>query len=1148
MKKCNINYQSQYAVIDNLDIHINEYIKIKKEVSKQNIKCKNGHQLICANGLKNKPYFRHKNTSDLYTYPMTKWHCEWQGNFPNTEVEYKKKDKQIKDRRADVSLDNSIYNLEFQHSEIELQEVKNRKNDYGLHNREIIWIIDGNDTIKVKYLEYSDRYYLDFISDKWKYESFIDYEYIFIDIYDILYKIYPKQVKNCMIDVEPPLDKETFIKYINENNQNIHNVNLPLQCSLYIKQQGAGNGKTFGLIQNIESKDFEHYKCFIIVTKQHSAKTVIYNELKNQIDNNHLKHISDLIYVNENNKYQISYKNTNTNTTCHILIATIDSLMYSLGDIKTKEINKFEGIISSIIDGYIEKQKIRSISCNGKSYKLNKEMCLFVDETQDLSDDYAKAIITIMRNKYIDTYIVGDRLQSITLEDNAFQYFSNHEFSYIQKKQYKPTNLCRRFYHNDLVKFINYIIPFSKYSLPEIEQYREDDEPFKSHLKLFEGKCVYATETNENIINREVEKILKYYDNEVILNNYKPNDFLIVTPFTKKNALVNALETAIQTYWINKNKSDVYVRYAVFHKSEEGSSINLADSDNSTRIVSIHTSKGDGRNVVFVIGLEEATLNKFSKSNNIKYDSLIHVALTRMKKSLYIRFIKNGDDISSRILKYMDDNDNDIFSIEPPSINIYKHIKYNDIIDEDFKKTNYQTLLNEILNKTGYTADFDNSNEKIIIDMSHHNIRYPSMLIQLYIKIINNENNIDDSDVKKQFKAIIYNIIGKDIFKALNWQDYYTYLKKKEICILQFTNNGKDYVRYYDIIVSFMDAVKLKLHAILSNKITTLCPMESIILYYMINITHVGIMTDITIDELYNIIEIYSKSFNNSYEGHNNCLCKTHFNTQCFEPNKNIEKMSKYLIKHYEDMKNVGKVYDTFLKQYPKVSWLRKYKIIYNGTNEDFKLSKDFHLIGYDTDTVFIIYVKPQFNELNLYNILIESIYDTFLIKNFKQPLDQNDKKGVGDFAKFNNKKILTVVFSLDNKDYKIYNWYKETSDLINNKVFIEQIRPKLIKKYISESKHTFRYYNYYRKQNIDAQPKKFIRDFLIDYKKYKKKYDYLPPFMLRFFQKIEDDISSSKNKKEILELYDDKDFFLTKLHEIIINSIDEYLDFDEDE
>ena len=65
MKKCNVNYQSQYAVIDNVDIHVNEYIKIKYKDSKPNIKCKNGHQLVCGNGLKNRPYFRHKNSCDL---------------------------------------------------------------------------------------------------------------------------------------------------------------------------------------------------------------------------------------------------------------------------------------------------------------------------------------------------------------------------------------------------------------------------------------------------------------------------------------------------------------------------------------------------------------------------------------------------------------------------------------------------------------------------------------------------------------------------------------------------------------------------------------------------------------------------------------------------------------------------------------------------------------------------------------------------------------------------------------------------------------------------------------------------------------------------------------------------------------------------
>ena len=349
-----------------------------------------------------------------------------------------------------------------------------------------------------------------------------------------------------------------------------------------------------------------------------------------------------------------------------------------------------------------------------------------------------------------------------------------------------------------------------------------------------------------------------------------------------------------------------------------------------------------------------------------------------------------------------------------------------------------------------------------------------------------------------------------------------------------------------------MNDVKIKLQGILSNKITILCPLESIILYYMIDITHQGIYTDITMNELYNIIDIYSKSFNNSYDGHNSCLCKKHFKTQYIETNKNIEKMSKYLTKHYEDINNVGKVYDAFLQQYPKVNWLRTHEIIYNGTNEDFKLSKKFNLIGYDSNNVFIVYVKPQFNDLHLYDTLMDSIYDTFLIKNIKQPLQHDDKekynKCLEDFKKFNNKNIITVVFSLDNKNYKTYQWYSnESKDLINNKIIVAQIRIKLIKKYISESKYVFSYYKYYRKQNVEVQAKRCIKEFIIYYKN-NKNYDKMPQFLLRFFQKIEDDISASKNKNDILQLYDDKEFFLNKLHGIIVNSLDEYLDFEEDD
>ena len=50
---------------------------------------------------------------------------------------------------------------------------------------------------------------------------------------------------------------------------------------------------------------------------------------------------------------------------------------------------------------------------------------LFIDETQDLTKDYGNAIIRIIKDKYIDADIVGDALQSISFEDNAFVYLNS---------------------------------------------------------------------------------------------------------------------------------------------------------------------------------------------------------------------------------------------------------------------------------------------------------------------------------------------------------------------------------------------------------------------------------------------------------------------------------------------------------------------------------------------------------------------------------------------------------------------------------------------------------------------------------------------------------------------------------------------------
>jgi len=267
--------------IEDIDFH--DYLNLNNK-NLFTVKCFLNHELIFCNGNINKPHFRHKHINDFNNCYMSKWHLDFQSKFNKNEIEIdfiKTNEKQIKSRRADISFKNSNFIIELQHSRIELQEVRNRKHDYNLHNKDILWIIDGN--TKIDIINNNNRLYLEFKGySNWKYESFKDYKFIFIDIKDKIYIIFPNLIKNNMIDVIQPYEKNNFINLLRTNIQEI-NKNIPFQSNLYIKQQGAGNGKTFGIIQAIDKNDdFLLYKSFIIVTKQHSAKSIIYQEFKEQ--------------------------------------------------------------------------------------------------------------------------------------------------------------------------------------------------------------------------------------------------------------------------------------------------------------------------------------------------------------------------------------------------------------------------------------------------------------------------------------------------------------------------------------------------------------------------------------------------------------------------------------------------------------------------------------------------------------------------------------------------------------------------------------------------------------------------------------------------------------------------------------------------
>ena len=80
--KCVINFSSQYAYLSNKEcVHVDDYTKLNEN---KIFFCEQGHELLYANGKKNKAHFRHKHSEDVGGNPMTYWHIEWQGNFPTT--------------------------------------------------------------------------------------------------------------------------------------------------------------------------------------------------------------------------------------------------------------------------------------------------------------------------------------------------------------------------------------------------------------------------------------------------------------------------------------------------------------------------------------------------------------------------------------------------------------------------------------------------------------------------------------------------------------------------------------------------------------------------------------------------------------------------------------------------------------------------------------------------------------------------------------------------------------------------------------------------------------------------------------------------------------------------------------------------------
>jgi hypothetical protein len=1122
---CN-NFETSYCILNNKKISTSDYKSLKDNLPNK-IHCHNGHELVFCSPTKTKDYFRHKMTNICTNNKMTEWHKDWQNNFKNyTEKTYKKHcSMQIAlRRRADVDLNQDSI-IEFQHSIMSIDEATNRKNDWKLNNKSINWIIYGGDTIEITQLD-EQRVLLYFKTEPWKYESYVNYEFIFIDVLDSMYIINPKLVKSRMIEAQCPINKIDFMDKLKNNEQLIDNNIIKKQTHIYVKQQGAGNGKTFGIIQLLVDKNYKHYDTFIYLTKQHSAKHIIKSEIISQQERGLL---NDVLLEEEeflNKKYILTFVNKKTKKKKKIIIGTFDSFIYALGDTNVKGVDKFISMVNSIIDSEIRCSELGNFKYAKGNVKLNKKLLLIGDEMQDLHENYVKAIIKITRERYVDFYAVGDKLQSISIEQNAFTYLENELPDVINKYFEQPTNICRRFNNKNLVEFVNHMINFDKYKLPCITTYCNDANNLNM-LTFIPHKTIYSDEKDNDKINGEVVKIMKYYKYEVETCNRQPNDFLIITPFVSTNPYVEVIHTCIREYWINKTGNNKYIKYSVFHKSDTGNSIDLSESDDATRIVSIHSSKGDGRAVVFVIGVSENALKVYSNvSNNLIYESLLHVSLTRMKEKLYFALDENGDMIHQKITEY--ENKNNTLTIKPylcvkSSLKLQNCLKNQQLIYDTFKKT--------IMSKLTIQELVEETSDKEIIDMKHHFVRYASFYMCICLNIIIEYNKLNKSNEQPIYQILNKFVRNWTIITCKTSKSYYDILKGKDfedggfLPISISTSKLGNYKEYTIQVLKHVDNVKKLVGKILNNKSNevNLSYIEILVLYHVYSVINDNVYSRFPINDLYDVIHAHNED--------------------------EKKKQQTYVMMHYNKLSIINNIFSIFHNEYSHLKYLVGHVVKLEGNSNLFKIYSDFEFIAYNKDMVIIIYLKPQFSALNYNETLIRSMYETYIIKNVKK-LDDEDKISE-NYKRFNNKKIITCVLTFDNNKKPYYiKWNDKNNNCLiekNNIQLTECLKKRIFEHYQSFHMNIYLFCKYYHKQTTQLETIDIIGDILDNYISNNKKHGTSHPnYICEFLHEIQYEIKQAtrkkKNSKDILNGYMKEKTFIENLNINLEESIDRYL------
>lgn len=716
------------------------------------------------------------------------WHESWQRLVPEDCIE-----QSIGNRRADILIINLA--VEVQHSPISQSEVAERNADYARHGTTVLWIVDGH-SCGASALSRSSggasEEWLVVMRKPYFIKSFEKCNIVLLDIDGSVFALQPGECDTGTARVATRWTKDEVVEIIksHERHHELLRPTLPShQSSIRLRQCAYGTGKTYDVVHGTVTgtAGFEQYDVVLMLTKPHSAKEVFNHQMTQQLCSLQVP-VLDKGDLNKAYWYKIEVNGR----TRLVITATVDSFIYKLGEPDSSVMDQFEAICKTIATHGPSTGKNGHITFKGQKIQLNGQCLIIVDEATKLGVQYTDALGRLSFVCRADTLVVGDKMQSIEYEQNMLTALLDQQHpDYLHVSFDDEVNEIRRC-GQILVAFIEAVAPRAKYNL-KTPVASDDPGLNREHDGEFKVDVLDGDEASN------VKKIMSQFKADVHANLFLPNDCLVVSPFVSRNTLLDEVRDEMHNFWRStledvdfrarlesiadperKRRAREYIRWydddykkqphrsllATRHYSDAGRPVDTSTSTFFTRMVSIHASQGDDRRYCMTVGLSEKALKTYSHDINLRYDSLLCVALSRAKTKLVVYIDASYDDVWRRFEPFLTADAKS--AVEPTfSVSCIVRLEHQSIaLDPDLVRSIHDNVLPVVARTSAMP--------KPLLDYVHHYIRACSFNAVFFLRALEQTGQSGS-----QVFAKAGEIARATIVVVSKPSDYYGYLRAR---------------------------------------------------------------------------------------------------------------------------------------------------------------------------------------------------------------------------------------------------------------------------------------------------------------------------------------------------------------------------------